>query len=92
MQLRPQLTLGVIITKRHPRNEQLKNCDTEMCIECGKADPPRAIDDKLKDVTWVCCDGCNNWCHAVCSGISNPTDIPMLENWLCFACDKNWDL
>jgi hypothetical protein len=59
---------------------QLASNEKDICFECGKENPPEAQDNNDDDdITWVCCDGCNNWCHAICSGILE-TDLSNLEN------------
>lgn len=55
-------------SKTNPKaspNRQLESNETEVCLECDQQDPPGTLDDSGDvEVLWICCDGCNKWCHA----------------------------
>ena len=63
-----------------PRTDaQLESNEGDICFECEKENPPETQDDNDDDdIMWICCDGCNNWCHAICSSILE-TDLSHLE-------------
>ena len=66
--------------------------ETEVCVECDKEDPPETQDNSLdSEALWICCDGCNKWCHACCAGVPE-TDVLQIPGWLCLACSENLDL
>ena len=70
---------------------QVESNEGDICFECGKENPPETQgDNDDDDIMWVCCDGCNNWCHAICPGVLE-TDLSHLENWLCLACSESWN-
>jgi len=49
------------------------NVDRKIPLELSK--------QRMTDViAWICCYGCNDCCHALCSGMS---DISESDDWLC---------
>ena len=87
--------VGSKAAKTNPKaspNRQLESNETEVCLECDQQDPPGTLDDSGDvEVLWICCDGCNKWCHAFCSGIPD-SDISHMAHWLCLSCCESWDL
>lgn len=49
--------------------------------------PGNAQSDDDGAIDWICCDGCNKWCHALCTGVC---DIHESDDWLCLACSDSW--
>ena len=43
----------------------------DKCLQCGQEDPLGTVESDDGAIDWICCDGCNKWCHALCSGISD---------------------
>ena len=58
----------------------------DKCLQCGQENPLGTVESDDGAIDWICCDGCNKWCHALCSGIS---DIHLSGDWLCLACSDN---
>ncbi|KAI5283960.1 JmjC domain-containing histone demethylation protein 1, partial [Ascosphaera aggregata] len=38
------------------------------------------------DVTWISCDGCNQWFHIVCAGFKNNREIRTVDKFICDTC------
>ena len=71
-------------------NPKLKSQSSETAkgLQCGQEDPQGTVQsDDDGPIDWTCCDGCNKWCHAMCSGIS---DVHESDDWLRLACSDNW--
>ena len=73
--------------KSHPKSKSHIS-EMDKCLQCSQEYLPgnvQADDDGAID--WIFRDGCNKWCHALCSGV---TDIHESVDWLCLACSDNW--
>lgn len=74
--------------KSNPKRKS-RSSEKDKCLHCGQEDPPGTFqaEDDGDVIDWICCDGCNEWCHALCSGIS---DISESDDWLCISCSDHW--
>ena len=66
-----------------------RSSEKAKCLQSGQGDPPGTVqaEDDGSGTEWICCDGCNEWCHALRNGIS---DISERDDWLCLTCSEQW--
>ena len=78
--------------KSHQKGKS-HSSEMDKCLQCGQEDPPGNVpSDANGAIDWICCDGCNKWCHALCSGV-HVFDIHESDDWLCLACsDNGWSV
>lgn len=80
---------GAKTSQKSNQKRKSRSIEKDTCLQCGQEDPPGTFqtEDDGDVVDWICCDGCNKWCHAFCSGMP---DISESDDWLCLACSDNW--
>ncbi|KAI5304414.1 JmjC domain-containing histone demethylation protein 1 [Ascosphaera pollenicola] len=57
------------------------------CASCKlwRVSAPSKPSDQ-EDVTWISCDGCNQWFHIVCAGFKNDREIRTVDRFICNTC------
>ena len=64
---------------------RVKNLVQEVCAKCHKIQ--RETEDKGATETWICCNGCSQWFHAACAGISTKSEARSVDKFICRGCE-----
>ena len=77
--------------------------DSDICYSCKLSDcfvtAPKGQKRKISAPSWVHCDSCAEWCHAICQDMADKDvanlcklkDIPGVK-WYCSTCDEEIDI
>lgn len=77
---------GSTVAKEANSGNVDKDSTSDLCQECGMADPPDCEGDTI---SWLSCDGCLLWWHITCLGFEEDKSSDQLH-WLCLKCSEVW--
>ncbi|EGD95308.1 hypothetical protein TESG_02795 [Trichophyton tonsurans CBS 112818] len=78
-------------TKPKPRTKQKAAEDGSSvgqtnCAACNRDRAPAGVGGDDAEVTWVNCDGCDQWFHIVCCGFKSDHEIRTVDKFICAKC------